>query len=277
METLLLPETALAGAILVTGTAAFAPVTIKWVRQLFPSQRLMPPTWGAPHVLLAGALWIGFHGLVGALVAGRAGADATKPLPMTVNLVAAMAIQATICVVVIYWARRCDPGGLRRLGLHGSGSVRAAWAGFVAYLFSVPGLYGLGIMWPWLMQRMGATWTPQEIAEGIGELAGAELTWIVALAVVVIPFCEELLFRGFLQPVFVARVGPGAGVVLASVVFGALHGASQFLPIFGLALVLGGVMLHTQRLAAVWFLHALHNGTQLVLYTQLSESTSLLP
>ncbi len=42
----------------------------------------------------------------------------------------------------------------------------------------------------------------------------------------------------------------------------ALHGPSAFLPIFGLSLVLGAVMLRTQRLVAAWGIHALHNGIQ---------------
>jgi len=37
------------------------------------------------------------------------------------------------------------------------------------------------------------------------------------------------------------------------------------MPIFGIALVLGGVMLRTQRLLAVWAIHALHNGLQVAM------------
>ena len=70
-------------------------------------------------------------------------------------------------------------------------------------------------------------------------------------------------FRSFLQPVLVRRFGDKAGVVLAALLFAAVHGISPFLPIFGLALVLGSVMLRTQRLSAVWAIHALHNGLML--------------
>jgi membrane protease YdiL (CAAX protease family) len=53
--------------------------------------------------------------------------------------------------------------------------------------------------------------------------------------------------------------------VLTSVLFAGLHGGSAFLPIFGLSLVLGALMLRTGRLASVAVVHALHNGAMLVL------------
>jgi hypothetical protein len=97
-----------------------------------------------------------------------------------------------------------------------------------------------------------------------------------------LPFVEELFFRGFLQPLLVQNFRDKGGVVLTAAIFGALHGASSFLPIFGLALVLGGVMLRTQRLMAAWAIHALHNGLQIgliLLFGDLVEggAASVLP
>src|SRR5262249_42104447 len=60
-----------------------------------------------------------------------------------------------------------------------------------------------------------------------------------------------------------------------SFVFAALHGSGAFLPIFALSLVLGGTMLRTQRLFAVWTVHAAHNGLMfLVLYSMPPGPTS---
>ena len=39
-----------------------------------------------------------------------------------------------------------------------------------------------------------------------------------------------------------------------------LHDPSAFLPIFALSLLLGAIMLRTQRLLAVWVVHGLHNA-----------------
>ena len=46
---------------------------------------------------------------------------------------------------------------------------------------------------------------------------------IAIFAVTLGPLCEELAFRGFLQPVLVRSFGPAAGIVLAAIPFGLLH------------------------------------------------------
>ncbi len=280
VDPLLLPETALAGAILATGAAAFAPITLHWTRRLFPPQPAPRPTWGTPHLLLAGLLWIVFEYLAAGLVIGLADLAEGERLPISLQLVATVVIQATVCAVIVYWARKGDADGLRRLGLRTGASIRAVVTGLVAYAFTFPGLLGLTLLWPWLMERMGGSWAPQGISIGIRALSGVELGWVVALAVIVIPFCEELIFRGFLQTALVHRFGAVRGLLVASAIFALLHGVSQFLPIFALALILGGVLLRTQRLAACWFVHALHNGLQLIfvfLGPELTEAPALVP
>ena len=46
---------------------------------------------------------------------------------------------------------------------------------------------------------------------------------IAVFAVTLGPLCEELAFRGFLQPVLVRSLGAVAGVLLAAIPFGLLH------------------------------------------------------
>ncbi len=43
------------------------------------------------------------------------------------------------------------------------------------------------------------------------------------LSVTMAPLCEELLFRGFLQPLLVRSLGAAPGIALAAVAFGVLH------------------------------------------------------
>ncbi len=43
------------------------------------------------------------------------------------------------------------------------------------------------------------------------------------LGVTLAPLCEELVFRGFMQPVFVRSLGPGIGIAVTAVLFGSLH------------------------------------------------------
>jgi uncharacterized protein len=46
---------------------------------------------------------------------------------------------------------------------------------------------------------------------------------ISIFAITLGPLCEELAFRGFLQPVLVRSFGPAGGIVLAAIPFGLLH------------------------------------------------------
>jgi membrane protease YdiL (CAAX protease family) len=124
--------------------------------------------------------------------------------------------------------------------------------------------------WPWAVEALGEPYEQQKLLEELAKVPRAELPWFFVLAVVVAPLLEEILFRGFLQPLLVQNLSDKAGVALASALFALLHGAGAFLPVFCLSLLLGGLMLRTQRIAAPWLVHALHNG--LVLLVQLKAA-----
>jgi membrane protease YdiL (CAAX protease family) len=79
---------------------------------------------------------------------------------------------------------------------------------------------------------------------------------------------EEALFRGWMQPVLCARLGPRAGVVIVAIVFGVLHlvGAPHG-PLCMLNLMLAGLMfgllaLRSGGLWAAFFAHAGWNWTE---------------
>ena len=263
-------RSALAGAVLATCSAAFTPVTLALARRFFPRQRVFFARWGFSHVLLAAILYVA----IGALFSGALDA-ASAPLP--VQLVAGAGAQGTVCAVVAYWAFKRDPAGGRSLGLWPGRQLRAVAVGLGAYLLTLPGILGLALLSPWLVTRVGGRYEPQTYVQSFPELSTAELWVAVPLAVVVIPLFEELLFRAFLQPLLVQNFRERGGVVLTAAHFAWLHGASAFLTIFGLALLLGAVMLRTQRLLAVWAVHAAHNGLQVLLLLSLPERFLQLP
>jgi membrane protease YdiL (CAAX protease family) len=56
------------------------------------------------------------------------------------------------------------------------------------------------------------------------------------------PFCEELVFRGFLQPLLVSSMGRWAGILVTAFVFGVLHLAQNaFIWQSGLLIMIAGV------------------------------------
>lgn len=81
------------------------------------------------------------------------------------------------------------------------------------------------------------------------ELNQAERIYISLLA----GFAEELLFRGFLQPLW--------GILAAGIIFGALHAATlgYFLLATGMGLYLGGLFQYTGNLLVPMSVHALYD------------------
>jgi len=70
----------------------------------------------------------------------------------------------------------------------------------------------------------GLTRTPPTSGPIVEMMQGrTSLILLAIFGTTIAPACEELAFRGFLQPLLVHSLGPVAGIALASALFGALH------------------------------------------------------
>jgi membrane protease YdiL (CAAX protease family) len=265
------PELALVGALLALSGLALAPFVVFVVTRLHAGRCVFFARWGFTHLAQVVLVFL----VVSAL------APRVWPLPKEASLELLLArgalAFAAAGALVFHFARKLSPEGARELGLRAERNASAVAAGFASYVLLAPALFGLGLLWPWVLERLGGTWTPQAVLPAFQELAGARLALAIGLAVVVMPFLEELLFRGFLQPLLVQNFRDKGGILLTSLAFAALHGLGAFLPIFALSLLLGGIMLRTQRLVACWAVHALHNGLTLALLLASEEVRAALP
>ena len=266
------PELALTGLVFILGGLALVPIARFLMGVLVPEREVFFARWGfldlARVLLLAIALAIllpfGARGL---------GVDVTQ-MPVQLALTSLSLLAATLLVVGI--AQRAEPEGWRALGVKPGRNARATLAGVSAYVLAIPLLLGTAMAWPWLLERLGGESAAQEITAALLEQEGLTLAWMLALAILVQPLLEELLFRSFLQPLLVQNLGDRGGIVLTSVAFAALHGASAFMAVFALSLLLGTLMLRTRRLVAVWGVHALHNGLMLLMLFSVPESREVL-
>lgn len=173
-------------------------------------------------------------------------------------------VPAALYIVFVASRRR---GGLAALGvkrLTAGARVRYTVA---RYILALPMIFGLAALTSFIYLLAGEELATQGAALVIAEGLESDPLVIFLFAAVVIPLLEEILFRGFLLELLVARGGRVFGVVASSALFAWMHGLEVFLPIFGLAVVLAVVKLRTRSLAAAWLVHGIHNGsTTAILY-----------
>jgi hypothetical protein len=92
------------------------------------------------------------------------------------------------------------------------------------------------------------------------------LILMAIFGVTVAPLCEELAFRGFLQPLLVRTMGPALGIIVQSIPFGILHfweyGNSwrHALVIFAAGVAFGMMRQATGSTRASALMHASYNG-----------------
>jgi len=101
------------------------------------------------------------------------------------------------------------------------------------------------------------------------------LFWVfVTATVTLIPFLEELLFRGFLQTYFADILGPKMGITLASLFFALFHysAAQKFANIelltglFFVSYFIGIIYVRTKSLWASIGYHAAFNAASLTIF-----------
>ena len=79
--------------------------------------------------------------------------------------------------------------------------------------------------------------------------------------IVAAPILEEILFRGIIQGSLVRKYGPWRGVLVASAIFGVVHGIpQQVVNAFFVGAVLGFVYYCSRSLIVVMVIHAINNA-----------------
>ena len=83
---------------------------------------------------------------------------------------------------------------------------------------------------------------------------------------VLTPVFEELLFRGLIQSCFRSVIGPWPAVLLASVLFGAVHFTlpHTIIPLTAFGIALGFIYERTGRLWAPILCHAIFNSVTML-------------
>jgi hypothetical protein len=91
--------------------------------------------------------------------------------------------------------------------------------------FQVPSIIGLGCLLAFSIAMLGVLLKTPEVPAPIRELFNdrSSLLAVAFAGVTVGPLCEELAFRGFMQPLFIRSLGVVPGIFLSALGFGLLH------------------------------------------------------
>lgn len=140
------------------------------------------------------------------------------------------------------------------------------------HLLIVPPLFLLGIVALVLVNAavgllMGGFENPQvEALTGGAALAPAELILLLILVAGVVPFAEELFFRGMVYPLMRSRLAAAPAIALNAAAFAVVHVVPQLLPgLFVVGLFLAYLR---ERSGSIWpsvLYHTLQNGMALLL------------
>lgn len=134
-------------------------------------------------------------------------------------------------------------------------SLRAATvAAAVACAFGIAYLFAL---------RHSPLWA--EMLKSAPALQGGRL-WIVALAVVAAPLCEEFIFRGLIYGGLRRSMNAAQAMLMSAAIFAVVHPPLSMLPVFVLGLCTAWTYERGKTLLAPMLVHAIYNG--MVLSTQ---------
>ncbi len=138
------------------------------------------------------------------------------------------------------------------------------WVAIRSILASLPMLVFL-----WFAMR--SDWRPLagirwQVSRMVREMFGGVSCVALAAISVAAGFGEELLFRGALQPLAERWWGAAIGLLIVSVIFGALHAMSRtyFVLATAVGLYLGWLAQHYDDLLAPIFVHSLYDFAALV-------------
>jgi len=136
------------------------------------------------------------------------------------------------------------------------------------YFATLPFIFAFGALLRLLYLGVDGGVPDQAVAAEIQANFSAHPVFTIAMAVVLIPILEEVIFRGFLLELFATRMGAWWGILLSSLVFAGLHGWPAVVPLLPLALALGWVKIRSGSLYGPILIHMLHNGSQIAIVFQ---------
>ncbi|RZT04027.1 hypothetical protein SAMN05216319_4196 [Duganella sp. CF402] len=150
---------------------------------------------------------------------------------------------------LVYW--RSKAAGVPAIvrGMDWGVSLRSA-----AVAAAVACLVGIAYM---SIIRHTAAW--QEIAQAAATAKGSRI-WILALAVIAAPLCEEFIFRGLIYGGLRRSMNALPAMAMSAAIFAVVHPPLSMLPVFVLGLCAAWTYERSKTLLAPMLVHAVYNA-----------------
>lgn len=138
--------------------------------------------------------------------------------------------------------------GLMRFSIHGLNPRLILWG--VILMFSIN-----------LVVEPLTDLFPSEYLDYLVKALGGSGGWAMLTTIVAAPILEEILFRGIIQESMTRKYGAWRSIVVASLIFGLIHGIPQQVVAGSLmGMVLGYIYYKTQSMISVIIMHAINNA-----------------
>lgn len=196
----------------------------------------------------------------------------------TVALSLSLLTNGLTCLYILYTVnvRRRQP--IAALGISTSEWKRNLTGGLSLYLIILPIILTAGFLVELMTKNVGITPEHQDVVNRfMEERSSSGILAIIAFGALIGPVTEEVLFRGFLQPVLRDAMGSIKAILITSLLFALVHfNAYIFLQIFILGLLLGYLYEKTGTLIAPTAVHVLHNSVSMCVLLWMKRGGGLL-
>ncbi|MEI6807794.1 MAG: type II CAAX endopeptidase family protein [bacterium] len=190
--------------------------------------------------------------------------------PLYAGLVPGVMFVHLPCLAVIRLVMYLEHISLKDgFGIEPGNALRRATSGIFIGMGTYPLVCIVVISSLWLFQKLELQGDQQSVAQMIKSTI--EAPWyvrvsVVAIAVIIVPAVEELVFRGIALPAAARRLGFLPAAIMVSLVFAILHvEVSTYAPLFILSLALCIAYAHSGSMLVPFAMHATFNLIQIAL------------
>lgn len=249
-----------------------------WLKRVLPAKQLPEPRWGLLDFIAGFCVWFGVQIMVDALVTSLAAFEVIRPeVVLAVKAFSLFVVGIPIVWLIAHMVRTRIHAGEDALGLSRGGVPSGVLAGVTTWAISIFGVIALlaasSVTLVALGQEPEQQTTVQAFTEALQNGDYWTIAGVVALAVVLAPLSEEVIFRGLLFRWLAHRWGVPFGTITSGLAFGLVHmNLMGLVPLSLLGMLLALLYQRTGNLWSVIFMHVTFNGAMLTLQVFLAQA-----